>query len=550
MRSTPEKADSVMPGLEATAQTGASPLLSIQGLGIEFVTSSGPARVVHDVSLDIATGERVALVGESGSGKTITALSVLQLNLDARYQGRILFNGQNLLEADQSQLRKIRGREISFVFQEPMSALNPLFTAGDQVAELLERHEGLTRGQALQQAEALLARTQIADPKRCAAAYPHELSGGQRQRVVIAMALACQPRLLIADEPTTALDVTVQRQIVGLLDSLQQEFGMSVLLITHDLPLVQRFADRVAVMQAGRLVEAGPTAEVFARPAHAYTRRLIDSRPRRMVEVSGITPGTLLQAQSLSCRFSVRKGWFKRESFEAVRPLDLRLGKGQTLGIVGESGSGKTTLGMSLLYLSQANVSGGISFRDNRLDQLSRSALRPLRRAMQVVFQDPYNSLSPRMTVGSIVSEGLALHHPEMSAAERDQTVREMLTEVGLAAEMADRYPHEFSGGQRQRIAIARAAVLQPALMLLDEPTSALDVSVQQQVLELLVDLQIRYGMSYLFISHDLAVIRAVAHQVIVMRAGEVVEAGDVESVFESPRHDYTRELLAAAWRG
>ena len=536
------------PDPNARHSEASPPLLSVKSLSIEFATVSGSLKVVDEVSFDIGHGERLALVGESGSGKTITALSVLQLNLDARYRGQIIFDGRDLLALGTADLRRVRGREISVVFQEPMSALNPLFTAGDQIAELLERHEGLSRAQALAQAETLLARTQISDPKRCAAAYPHELSGGQRQRVVIAMALACKPRLLIADEPTTALDVTVQRQIIALLDSLQQEFGMSVLLITHDLPLVQRFADRVAVMQGGRLLELAPTQELFARPQHPYTRRLIDSRPRRMVGAAPEQAAEVLRAEALSCHFSIRRGWFKREQFAAVRPLDLQLQAGETLGIVGESGSGKTTLGMSLLRLSQASVSGAVTFRGERLDRLPRKALRSQRRAMQVVFQDPYTSLSPRHTVGTIVAEGLALHHPEMSQQECETVVGEILSEVGLSPEVAQRYPHEFSGGQRQRIAIARAAVLRPALMLLDEPTSALDVSVQQQVLELLVDLQRRYAMSYLFITHDLAVIRALAHRVIVMHEGEVVETGPVEAIFDSPQHDYTRELIAAAW--
>ncbi len=552
MHSTPGRAEmdsSSRPRIaERPSTAGPDPLLSIESLSIGFTTASKSVQVVHEASFSIGHGERLALVGESGSGKTITALSVLRLTPDAHYSGRIVFDGRDLLSADLAEVRRIRGREIAVVFQEPMSALNPLFTAGDQIAELLERHEGLSRAQALRQAEALLARTQINDPKRCAAAYPHELSGGQRQRVLIAMALACQPRLLIADEPTTALDVTIQRQIIALLDSLQQEFGMSVLLITHDLPLVQTFADRVAVMQGGRLVESGSTAEVFAQPSHPYTRRLIDSRPRRLIEPPPADAPVVLEATALECSFAIRKGWFKRDRFVAVQPVDVQLREGETLGIVGESGSGKTTLGMSLLRLSQAQLSGQVRFRGHRLDALGRNALRPLRRSMQVVFQDPYNALSPRLTVGAIVGEGLALHHPEMSRVERERAIGDILHEVGLSADMVDRYPHEFSGGQRQRIAIARAAVLKPALMLLDEPTSALDVSVQQQVLELLVTLQKRYRMSYLFITHDLGVIKALAHRVIVMRAGQVVEAGEIDTVFGAPQHDYTRELLAAVW--
>jgi len=522
------------------------PLLAVENLSVEFVTASGAARAVEDVSFTVGAGERFALVGESGSGKTVSALAVIRLNADARYRGRVVFDGRDLLAADERELRGVRGREIAMVFQEPMTALNPLYPVGDQICEAIELHEGLSRAQAVSKAVELLARTRIPEPQRRFGSYPHQLSGGQRQRAMIAMALACNPRLLIADEPTTALDVTIQRQIVDLLAELQREFGMAVLLITHDLPLVRSFADRVGVMRDGRLVETGTTEEVFASPRDAYTRRLIDSRPKRSLEeVPGDAP-TLLEARGVGCRFLFRKGWFGRRAFDAVRAADLRLARGETLGIVGESGSGKTTLGMSLLRLAQGSVSGEIVFDGQRVDALPRGRMRPLRRRMQVVFQDPYNSLSPRMTVEGIVGEGLALHRPELDARRRRDAIVEMLEEVGLPPSVLPRYPHEFSGGQRQRIAIARAVVLHPELLLLDEPTSALDVSVQQQVLELLAQLQRRHAMSYLFITHDLAVIRAMAHRVMVMKDGEIVESGETQSLFASPRHDYTRRLLAA----
>jgi len=539
MRSIPGKAEAM-----STHPLPSGPLLEVQSLGVEFVGATGRARVVDQVSFTVAPGERLALVGESGSGKTVTALSVLRLNPDARYEGRIVFEGRDLLTEPQAVMQDIRGRAIAMVFQEPMSALNPLFTAGDQIGELLERHEGLTRAQALNRARELLSLTHIDDPERCAAAYPHELSGGQRQRVLIGMAIACRPKLLIADEPTTALDVTIQREIVSLLDGLQREFGMAVLLITHDLPLVRRFADRVAVMQSGRIVETGPTTQIFAAPQHAYTRHLIESRPTRVATAVGEGAPLLMSARDMTCRFERSSGWFRKSRFDVVREARLELRQGETLGIVGESGSGKTTLGMSLLRLSSAVVEGEITFQGERIDRLSRSALRARRRAMQVVFQDPFTALSPRLTVDAIIGEGLSLHRPELDPLARQREIAEVLQEVGLDPAMSERYPHEFSGGQRQRIAIARAVVLRPALMLLDEPTSALDVSVQKQVLELLARLQQRHGMSYLFITHDLEVIRAMAHRVIVMQGGLIVEAGDTERIFEAPGYAYTRRLI------
>ncbi|MFO1301081.1 MAG: dipeptide ABC transporter ATP-binding protein [Burkholderiaceae bacterium] len=514
---------------------------------VEFSTASGDARVVDGVGFAIGRGEKFALVGESGSGKTVTALSVLRLNADARYGGRIAFQGRDLLGCSERELRAVRGGEIAMIFQEPMTALNPLYPIGDQICEALELHEGLTRRQAARRAIELLERTHVPEPQRRFGSYPHQLSGGQRQRAMIAMALACNPKLLIADEPTTALDVTVQRQIVGLLDELQRDTGMSVLLITHDLPLVRSFADRVAVMKDGRIVEQGATRQVFEQPRDEYTRMLVDSRPRRSVADVPDDAPPLLEGRGVGCSFRLRRGWFGARAFDAVRDVDLRLARGETLGIVGESGSGKSTLGLTLLRLAQGDTSGEVVFEGQRIDALGQRALRPLRRDMQIVFQDPFNSLSPRRTVRQFVEEGLALHRPQLDAAARRDAVVAMLDEVGLDADALDRYPHEFSGGQRQRISIARTVILQPALLVLDEPTSALDVSVQRQVLDLLAALQRRHAMAYVFITHDLAVVRAMAHRVIVMKDGRIVEAGETGALFAAPREAYTRELLAAS---
>ena len=513
------------------------------------------AAVVDDISFTIAAGEKFALVGESGSGKSITALSVLGLVDGAETSGRILFEGADLRTKGETAMRAVRGAEIAMIFQEPMTALNPLHTIGDQIAEVLRLHEGAGRRAARERATALLARTGVPEPERRIDAYPHQLSGGQRQRAMIAMALACRPKLLIADEPTTALDVTLQAQILALLDELQAEMGMALLFITHDLNLVRRFTHRVGVMERGRLVETGPTAEVFAAPRHAYTARLLASRPVREVEPVAADAPVLIEARDVRVSFEVAAGagaspWRKRR-FDAVRSATLALKRGETLGIVGESGSGKTTLGMALLAL-QPIAAGEIRLGGERVDGAGRAALRAMRRRMQVVFQDPFGSLSPRMTVGRIVGEGLALHRPELTAAARAARVTEMLDEVGLGpsqvgADVLQRFPHEFSGGQRQRIAIARAVILQPEVLVLDEPTSALDVSVQRQVLALLADLQRRHAMSYVFISHDLAVVRAMSHRVLVMKDGDIVEEGEAEALFAAPRQPYTRALITAA---
>jgi microcin C transport system ATP-binding protein len=522
-------------------------LLEIENLIVRF----GATRAVDDVSFAIAQGEKFALVGESGSGKSVTALSVLRLLDDAETGGAIRFEGVDLLQSSEREMRGLRGSRIGMIFQEPMTALNPLFSVGNQIAEVLVLHEALRPRAAWARAIELLARTGIPEPQRRVDAYPHQLSGGQRQRAMIAMALACKPRLLICDEPTTALDVTIQAQILALLDELQAEFGMAMLFITHDLNLVRRFTHRVGVMERGRLVECGPTAEVFAQPRHGYTRKLLGSRPQRVVQALAEDAEVLLQAQEVGVDFELDGGWLRRRHFSAVKQASLQLRRGQTLGIVGESGSGKTTLGMALLAL-QPLTTGSIRLGGARIDDAGRPQLRAMRRRMQVVFQDPFASLSPRMTVGQIVGEGLALHHPELGASEREAQVRAMLDEVGLSdgrgvAGVMQRYPHEFSGGQRQRIAIARAVVLRPEVLVLDEPTSALDVSIQQQVLALLAELQQRYGLSYVFISHDLALVRAMSHRVMVMKEGAVVEEGEALALFAAPRHAYTRELLLAA---
>ncbi|HTT11202.1 MAG TPA: dipeptide ABC transporter ATP-binding protein [Burkholderiaceae bacterium] len=534
---------------------GPRSLLSVEHLSVWF----GASCVVDDVSFEIAAGEKFALVGESGSGKTITALSIVRLVDSARTSGAIRFAGEDLAKKSDRELRGIRGAEIAMIFQEPMTALNPLFSIGNQIEEVLAVHEGLNAIAARTRAIELLARTGISQPGRRVDDFPHQLSGGQRQRAMIAMALACKPRLLIADEPTTALDVTIQAQILSLLDELQAEMGMALLFITHDLNLVRRFTHRVGVMERGKLVESGTTRDVFADPRHPYTRKLLDSRPERSVQKLAADAATLVEARDLSVEFPLSKGWFRRQTFAAVRNATLSLHRGETLGIVGESGSGKTTLGMALLAL-QPLARGEIEFGGEsgsadsrtRIDRADRNTLRAIRRRMQVVFQDPFASLSPRMTVGQIVGEGLALHMPGLSAAQREKRVLDMLAEVGLSeaqgvADVLQRYPHEFSGGQRQRIAIARAVVLRPDVLVLDEPTSALDVSVQQQVLKLLGELQRHYGLSYVFISHDLAVVRAVSHRVLVMKDGEIVESGEALALFDAPAHPYTRALLAAA---
>ncbi|WP_233272673.1 ABC transporter ATP-binding protein [Paraburkholderia acidisoli] len=533
------------------AASPGAPLLSIEHLSVRF----GETLAVDDVTLAIGRGERVALVGESGSGKTVTALSILRLVQDARTTGAIRLDGDDLLAKSERAMRGLRGSDIAMIFQEPMTALNPLYTIGEQIAETIVLHDGVAKKAAYERAVALLERTGITEARRRVSSYPHQLSGGQRQRVMIAMALACRPRLLLADEPTTALDVTIRGQIVDLLLELQREEaerrGMSVLLITHDLNLVRRFAQRVAVMEQGKLVESGEVEQIFESPQHAYTQRLIASRPERHVlPVLPIAP-VLLQAQDVMVDFATKlpgfRGWWQTGRFRAVNDASLAVRQGETLGIVGESGSGKTTLAMAMLGL-QRTVAGSIEFEGRPIGSYQGREKLTLRSHLQVVFQDPFSSLSPRQTIERIVGEGLALHRPDLSAEERRKRIVSVLREVGLDRTALQRYPHEFSGGQRQRIAIARTLVLEPRVIVLDEPTSALDVSIQQQVLRLLTDLQRKYNLGYVFISHDLAVIGAMAHRVAVMQNGTIVESGEVSNIFDSPAHPYTRKLLKAAF--
>nr|WP_126286033.1 dipeptide ABC transporter ATP-binding protein [Burkholderia stagnalis] len=528
------------------------PLLSLERLQVRF----GDTVAVEDVTFAIGRGERVALVGESGSGKSVTALSILRLLRDAEVGGTIRFAGQDLATRSEREMRGLRGSDIAMIFQEPMTALNPLYTIGAQVGETIVLHDGVTAAEARKRAIALLARTGIAEPDRRVDSYPHQLSGGQRQRAMIAMALACRPRLLLADEPTTALDVTIRAQIVELLLALQREEaekrGMAILLITHDLNLVRHFAQRVAVMEGGRLVESGPVERIFAAPEHPYTQRLLNSRPQRAVApVMPIAP-VLLDARHVSVQFARKRpgiaGWFRTAPVTAVSDVSVSVRQGETLGIVGESGSGKSTLAMALLGL-QKTTHGEIEFQGRALSSYRGREQTALRSNLQVVFQDPYSSLSPRHTIERIVGEGLELHRPDLSPDARRAKSLAVLREVGLDRTVMHRYPHEFSGGQRQRIAIARALVLEPRILILDEPTSALDVSIQQQVLKLLANLQQKYNLGYVFISHDLEVIGAMAHRVAVMQDGAIVESGEVADIFGKPSHPYTQKLLKAVWK-
>jgi len=528
-----------------------SPLVDVRNLSVQFRSGGSAVDAVKGVSFNVAKGEIVALVGESGSGKTVSALSILKLlPYPAVHHptGEILFAGQDLLKAPGSVMRNIRGEKISIIFQEPMTSLNPLHTIRKQVGEIMKVHQGLDDATARARVLELLRKVGLAEPEKRLNAYPHQLSGGQRQRVMIAMALANEPDLLIADEPTTALDVTIQAQILDLLKSLQRESGMAMLLITHDLGVVRHMADRVYVMNAGAIVEEGKTADVFQRPQHSYTRHLMSAEPKgRPPEARPGSP-VVLEADDIKVWFPIRKGMFRRtvDHIKAVDGLSLKLRAGETLAVVGESGSGKTTLGLALLRLISSR--GRIAYVGNRIDQLNSRAMRPLRKEMQVVFQDPYGSLSPRLSVGQIIEEGLTIQKPSMGPDERRARVGAALKEVGLEADGQDRYPHEFSGGQRQRIAIARAMVLEPKFVLLDEPTSALDMSVQAQIVDLLRDLQKRHDLAYLFISHDLKVVRALSNYVVVLKNGKVVEEGPSGEVFANPREMYTKALLAAAF--
>jgi len=548
-----------------------APLLRYEDFSISFGSGRREKFAVSHLDLEIGVGERVALVGESGSGKTLTALAPLRLEPEgAKTSGRILWSGStqsgqehtptpvDLLSLPIQDIRDIRGREIAMVFQEPMTALNPLFTVGNQIVEAVQVYQPLiSKADCMSAAIELLKKTGIAEPEKRFHSYPHQLSGGQRQRAMIAMALACKPRLLIADEPTTALDVSLRLQILDLLKELQEESkddgGMAILLITHDLNLVKHFAHRVAVLNQGKLIEVGSTKQVFEHPEDVYTKALVNSQPvRNIAPVMPLAPA-LLKADNLSVSYPGTESvsWFKKAPrHQVLRKVSFELKQGQTIGIIGESGSGKTTLGMAVLGLlgdSAAQITGEVDVLGSDWQTLKPVERRAMRSSLQVIFQDPFGSLSPRMNVMQIISEGLDVHFPKLSATERESRVLDMLREVGMDRSALLRYPHEFSGGQRQRIAIARALILKPQILVLDEPTSALDVSIQKQVLALLAELQKKYNLAYLMISHDLAVIRAMSHEVMVLKAGKVVEFGDTETLIQHPRQAYTKALFTAA---
>jgi len=529
-------------------------LLEIRDLSVTFGGWRGapPVEAVKRASFTLDRGETLALVGESGSGKSVTALSILQLlpYPSARHtpESSIRFAGEELVGGAPARLREIRGNRIAMIFQEPMTSLNPLHTLEKQIGETLLIHKHMSGSAARARTLELLRQVGLRDAESRLGAYPHQLSGGQRQRVMIAMAIANEPDILIADEPTTALDVTIQAQILELMRDLKDRLGMALLLITHDLTIVRHMAERVCVMTQGEIVEQGRTADIFAQPQHPYTRRLLAAEPKGRVPPADPAAPVLIEGDNVKVWFPIRSGIFRRIKgyVKAVDGVSLKVRAGSTLGVVGESGSGKTTLGLALLRLLDAE--GAIRFKGRDIAQERQRRLRPLRREMQVVFQDPYSSLSPRLSIAQIVGEGLRVHNLSASEAERRQLIEETLAEVGLDPAAAERYPHEFSGGQRQRIAIARALVLKPRFLVLDEPTSALDMSVQAQIVDLLRELQERYGLAYLFISHDLKVVRALSHEILVMKDGEIVESGSTERVMTAPEHPYTRALMAAAF--
>ncbi|WP_068084793.1 ABC transporter ATP-binding protein [Polycladidibacter stylochi] len=530
----------------------ATPLLKVDNLSVDFTQDGKTSCAVNKISFAINKGETLALVGESGSGKSVSALSILKLlpyPAASHPNGSINFEGQDLLELKPDAMRKVRGNRISMIFQEPMTSLNPLHSIERQVSEILKIHRGYSDSKARARVIDLLEKVGIPNPQERLSAYPHQLSGGQRQRVMIAMALANEPDLLIADEPTTALDVTVQAQILQLLKDLQTKTGMAMLFITHDLGIVRRLADNVCVMTKGEIVERGPTEQLFSAPQHDYTKHLLAAEPKGEPPQADQNKPVVLQAQDIKVWFPIKTGFMRRVSghIKAVDGIDLQVRAGQTLGIVGESGSGKTTLGLALMRMLSSK--GLIKFEGHETSKYSWKQMRPLRQHMQIVFQDPFGSLSPRMSVAEIVGEGLKIHQPHLTSSERDSKAANVLEEVGLDAAIRHRYPHEFSGGQRQRISIARAMVLEPKFVMLDEPTSALDMSVQAQVVDLLRDLQKRHGLAYLFISHDLKVVRALSNEVIVMKQGKVQERGSAEQIFNNPQTEYTRELMAAAFR-
>ncbi len=526
-------------------------LVDVKNLSVDFYSSGVVTRAVKNISFDLRKGETVALVGESGSGKSVTALSITRLlpyPSASHPNGEILFKGRDILRMSDAEIRDIRGDKIGMIFQEPMTSLNPLHSVEKQVGEVLRLHQGMNQEQANAKTLELLDKAGIRDPEERMKSFPHQLSGGQRQRVMIAMALANNPDLLIADEPTTALDVTIQAQILVLLKQLQSELNMAMLLITHDLGIVRKMAERVCVMRYGEIVERGTVAEIFENPKHEYTRHLIASEPKGGPPLADPSAPIVMEAEDLKVWYPIKRGFLRRtvDYVKAVDGLSLKLREGHTLGVVGESGSGKTTLGLALMRLVASR--GKIAYVGKRLDGLRSGEMRPLRRHMQIVFQDPYGSLSPRLSVSQIIEEGLIIQNPGLSREQRRERVSKAMSEVELDPSTQDRYPHEFSGGQRQRIAIARAMVLEPKFVMLDEPTSALDVSVQAQIVDLLRDLQDRHRLAYLFISHDLRVVRALSNDVIVMQAGKVVEEGSARDIFGAPKTDYTRALLAAAF--
>ena len=524
------------------------PILKVRDLTVEFSTHDGVVKAVKGIDLDVMPGETVGIVGESGSGKSQTMMALMGLLAsNGKASGSAKYRNQELVGLPDSKLNRIRGAKITMIFQEPMTSLDPLYRIGNQIAEPLIRHKGMNARAARARVLELLRLVGIPDPGRRIDAYPHEMSGGQRQRVMIAMALANDPDILIADEPTTALDVTIQAQILTLLAELQQKFGMAIVFITHDLSIVRRFSDRVYVMQSGNVVESGMTEKIFAAPEHPYTKMLLAAEPTgRKAPPSSDAP-ILLEGRDVEVTFDLGGGFFSGPPtiLRAVDRISIRLKRGQTIGIVGESGSGKSTLGRALLRMLPSD--GVIRFDNRDISNADRRQMRPLRRELQVVFQDPFGSLSPRLTVGQIITEGLLVHEPSLTAKQRDQRAIEALREVNLDPVMRNRYPHEFSGGQRQRIALARAMILKPKVMVLDEPTSALDRSVQKQIVELLRTLQKTHDLSYLFISHDLAVVRAIADHIIVMKQGKIVEEGPTEDIFDHPRDIYTQTLMAAA---
>jgi microcin C transport system ATP-binding protein len=527
------------------------PLLQVRDLHVSFGRGANEVKAVRGISFEIAKGETLAVVGESGSGKSVTALAIMQLlpyPLAHHPGGSIRFRSQELVGASEDAMRKIRGNDIAMVFQEPMTSLNPLHTIEKQVNEVLILHKGMSRSEARVRTLELLRLVGIADAEKRLSAYPHELSGGQRQRVMIAMALANDPDLLIADEPTTALDVTIQAQILKLLRELQAKLGMAVLLISHDLNIVRKQAQRVCVMTDGRIVEQGPVAEVFARPQHEYTDKLLKAEPGGKPVASSPNAPKVMTGDDVKVWFPIKAGVLRHtvDHVKAVDGVSINVREGHTVGVVGESGSGKTTLGLALLRLIESK--GAIAFDGKKIDGLRSGEMRPLRRQMQIVFQDPYGSLSPRLSVGQIVAEGLKVHNLGGTEEEREDMIVGALKEVGLDPETRDRYPHEFSGGQRQRIAIARAMILKPRFVVLDEPTSALDMSVQAQIVDLLRDLQVKNRLAYMFISHDLRVVRALADEVIVLQGGKVMEQGPAEQIFNRPQHAYTQALMAAAF--